>query len=210
MDSRQIRGFSLLELMIVVVIGFTLASISFIALMPMFTENHIDQAYDLTLSVLRTYRSEAIEQSNRYIITFQPPNTMQVQVWGYAPPPAPSPAPVAVNTYTLPPDMQYAVQAGFPNGPDGFGSGTSAIFFETVAGMASSCAIVASGQPCMIFYPDGSVQDDQGNTINGVIYITRPTSNVYSSRAIDFWGTTGRLRGWRLYSKSGTNTWVQQ
>ena len=73
-------------------------------------------------------------------------------------------------------------------------------------------AVTEGGAPCVIFYPDGSAEDDAstpGNFNSGVIYITRP-GDLYSSRAIDIWGTTGRIRGWRLYNISGTNTWVQQ
>jgi type II secretory pathway pseudopilin PulG len=203
MRSRKISGFSLLEMMIVIAIGFTLVVVASMTMMPLFTENHVDQAYDTTLSVMRTYRNLAIAQSNRYIIVFTPPQTITVQLWGYSPPPAASPAPVTVSTITLPPDMQFAVQAGFPNpGPDGFGTGTSAQTFN-------ACTVVESGNPCLIFYPDGSSQDDLGNYNSGVIYLTQPTSNVYSSRAIDVYGTTGRVRGWRLYNQSG-NTWVQQ
>lgn len=204
MTSRKNRGFSLLELMIVIAIGLTMAGVSFIALMPLFKENHIDQAYDTTLSVLRNYRNQSIEQSKRYVIIFTAPATITVQYWGVGVPVAP--APVTVATYTLPQDMQFAVQAGFPNpGPDGpsFGTGTTPIFFN-------ACALIESGNPCLVFNPDGSAQDDQGNYNNGVVYITRPASNKYSSRAITVWGPTGRVRGWRLYNESGTDTWVQQ
>lgn len=204
MTSRKNRGFSLLELMIVIAIGLTMAGVTFIAMMPMFKQNHVDQAYDTTLSVLRSYRNQSIEQSKRYVVLFTSPGTITVQYWGVGVPVAP--APVTVATYTLPPDMQFAVQAGFPNpGPDGpsFGTGTTPIVFN-------ACTVIASGNPCLIFYPDGSSQDDQGNYNNGVVYITRPASNKYSSRAITIWGATGRVRGWRLYNESGTDTWVQQ
>jgi len=204
MTSRKNRGFSLLELMIVIAIGLTMAGVTFIALMPLFNKNHIDQAYDTTLSVLRTYRNQAIEQSKRYVIVFTAPGTITVQYWGVGVPVAP--APVTVATYTLPQDIQFAVQAGFPNpGPDGstFGTGTTPIYFN-------ACTVIESGNPCLIFYPDGSAQDDQGNYNNGIVYLTRPASNMYSSRAINVWGTTGRVRGWRLYNESGTNMWVQQ
>jgi len=154
--------------------------------------------------VLRTYRNQAIEQSKRYVIVFTAPGTITVQYWGVGVPVAP--APVTVATYTLPQDIQFAVQAGFPNpGPDGstFGTGTTPIYFN-------ACTVIESGNPCLIFYPDGSAQDDQGNYNNGIVYLTRPASNMYSSRAINVWGTTGRVRGWRLYNESGTNMWVQQ
>lgn len=204
MDVRKQKGFSLLELMIVIAIGLIIASFTFIALTPLFQENDVDQAYDTVLSVLLQYRNLAITQSNRYIIVPSAPGTLTVQLWGYSPPPATSPAPVTVRTYTLPPDIQFAVQSGFPSpGPDGFGNGGSAIFFN-------ACTVVESGNPCLIFYPNGSAQDDLGNYNSGVLYITRPASAVYSSRAIDVFGASGRIRGWRLYNVNGTNTWEQQ
>jgi prepilin-type N-terminal cleavage/methylation domain-containing protein len=205
--ARKSRGFSLLELLIVIAIGLTMAGVTFMALLPLFKENHVDQAYDTTLSVIRSYRNLSIAQSKRYVIVFTAPGTITVQYWGYVTPPAVSPAPVTVATYTLPPDIQFAYQAGFPSpGPDGFITGASPIY------AAYSCTIVESGNPCLIFYPDGSAQDDSGppgNYNNAVVYLTRP-GDLYSTRAIDVWGTTGRIRGWRLYNQGGSNKWVQQ
>ena len=77
MTSRQNRGFSLLELMIVMAIGLTMAGVSFMALQPMFKQNHVDLAYDTTLSVIRNYRNQSITQSKRYILTFTAPGTYQ-------------------------------------------------------------------------------------------------------------------------------------
>ena len=117
------RGFSLLELMITLSIVLVMAGVTFMALMPMFKQNKVDAAYDTTLSVIRTYRSQAITQSKRYIITFTAPGTIEVQYWGVGVPV--SPAPVTVATYQLPTDIQFAVQAGFPaSAPDGFGGGS--------------------------------------------------------------------------------------
>jgi prepilin-type N-terminal cleavage/methylation domain-containing protein len=198
--SGKGRGFSLLELMIVMAIGLTMAGVTFMALMPLFKENHVDAAYDTTLSVIRNYRNQSITQSKRYIITFTAPGTITVQYWGVGVPV--SPAPVTVATYTLPPDIQFAVQAGFPaSAPDTFGTGVTAIDFDQGMGLGS--------QNYIMFMPDGSSQDLLGNYNSGIVYLTRPT-DMYSSRAIDVFGTTGRVRGWRLYKQSGINTWVQQ
>jgi len=199
MTSRQNRGFSLLELMIVMAIGLTMAGVSFMALQPMFKQNHVDLAYDTTLSVIRNYRNQSITQSKRYILTFTAPGTITVQYWGVGVPV--SPAPVTVATYTLPTDIQFAVQAGFPAAaPDGFDTGVAPIDFDQGMGLGS--------QNYIMFMPDGSSQDTLGNYNSGVVYLTRP-ADMYSSRAISVFGTTGRVRGWRLYNQSG-NKWVQQ
>jgi len=199
MTLRKHRGFSLLELMIVMAIGLTMAGVTFMALMPLFKQNHVDQGYDTTMGVIRNYRNLSITQSKRYIVTFTAPRTITVQYWGVAVPV--SPAPVTVATFTLPQDISFAVQTGFPTtAPDGFGTGVAAIDFDQGMGLGS--------QAYVMFMPDGSSQDTLGNFNSGVLYLTRPT-DMYSSRAISVFGSTGRVRGWRLYNQSG-NKWVQQ
>ncbi len=199
MKVRKAAGFTLLELMITLAIGLVMAGVTILALMPLFKQNKVDAAYDTTLSVVRTYRSQAIAQSKRYIVTFIAPGTIQVQYWGVGVPV--SPAPVTIATYQLPNDIEFAVQAGFPAAaPDGFGAGGTAIDFDQGMGVGS--------QNYIMFMPDGSSQDTLGNYNSGVVYLTRQ-GDVYSSRAISVFGTTGRIRGWRLYNQSG-NKWVQQ
>src|SRR6266496_6078542 len=99
MRLSKTRGFSMLELMITIAIGMTMAGVTFIALMPMFQQNHLDAAYDTTLSVIRNYRNLSISQSKRYILTFTSPGTITVQYWGVGSPV--SPPPVTVATYTI-------------------------------------------------------------------------------------------------------------
>jgi prepilin-type N-terminal cleavage/methylation domain-containing protein len=216
--ARNSRGFTLLEMAIVVAIGLTMAGVTMMALMPLFTKSHVDRAYDTTLTALRNYRNLAIAQSVRYILiptaSTGPtvPATITVQYWPYLAPPAVSPAPTTVATITLPPDVNFATMAAsFPAaGPDSIGGPANAIYFQnTMTGVADNCTIVVAGEPCIVFYPDGSVQDDAQNYISGVLYLNQ-LNNLLSSRAIDIWGTTGRMRGWRLYSNSGGPTWVQQ
>lgn len=201
------RGFSLLELLITVAIGFTIASITFIAMMPMFNKNHVDLAYDTTLMVLRNTRHLAITQSHQYFVNFNPSGfpagTIQVT---YQPPAVNGvlPAVQQVNTFALPSDVSFSVKAGFPaNSPDGFGSGITAIDFGQGLGGGSLTYVC--------FMPDGSSQDSLGNYNSGVIYITRQADpTVYTARSISVWGATGRIRGWRLYNQSGAAIWVQQ
>ncbi len=195
-------------MMIVVAIGFTVAAVSVIALLPMMKQNNVSSAYDTTLMALRNYQNLSIVQRKRYIVTFTNPgapnpSTITIARWDYAVPV--SPAPVVVDTLTLPPDVTFSTQAGYPSTaaavPDGFGAGTVAIDFDQGMGLGS--------QDYVMFMPDGSSQDLLGNWNSGVLYMGR-AGDLYSSRAITVFGATGRIRGWRLYLQAGVNTWVQQ
>jgi prepilin-type N-terminal cleavage/methylation domain-containing protein len=206
MASTKTSGFSLLELMITLSIALILAAVTFIGLRPMLNQSHVDSAYGTTLMALRNTRNLAITQSHEYYVNFNPAGfpagTIQVQyqgpaVGGVAPPVQ------QVITYSIPADVSFAVQAGFPaTTPDGFGTGANAIDFGQAL----------AGQPMnyVVFMPDGSAQDNLGNFNSGIVYLTRPTDSFYSSRAVTVWGATGRIRGWRLVLKGGAKTWVQQ
>jgi prepilin-type N-terminal cleavage/methylation domain-containing protein len=201
------RGFSLLELMITVAIGFTIAGVTFISLMPMFNKNHVDLAYETTLMVLRNTRHLSITQSHQYFVNFNPAGfpagTIQVT---YQPPAVGGilPAVQQVGTYRIPNDVTYSVKTGFPtNAPDGFGSGSNAIDFGQGLGAGSLNYVC--------FMPDGSSKDKLGNYNSGVIYITRQADpTIYTARSISVWGATGRVRGWRLNKTAGTTIWAQQ
>lgn len=205
MTSSKSRGFSLLELMIVVLIGFTVASMSVMALMPLFNRAHMDTAYDTTLMAMRNARHLAITQSHQYYVNFTPavgavPPQIQIT---YQPPAAVVggilPPVQQVMVYSLPTDINFAVMAGMPaTAPDGFGTGLVPIDFGQGLGAGSLNYVC--------FMPDGSAQDNLGNFNSGIIYMVRPADTVYSARAITVWGATGRMRGWRLYPSG----WVQQ
>jgi prepilin-type N-terminal cleavage/methylation domain-containing protein len=212
MASTKNRGFSLLELMITVSIGLTLAAVTFISMRPMLNSIHVDSAYDTTLMALRNTRNLAITQGHEYYVNFNPAGfpvgTIQVQ---YQPPPlilgGIAPPIQQVITYTIPTDMSFAVQAGFPaNTPDGFGTGITAIDFGQ--------ALAGAPLNYVVFMPDGSSQafvvGNTGNYNSGVLYITRPAADLSYSRAITVWGATGRIRGWRLVKQAGVWTWIQQ
>jgi prepilin-type N-terminal cleavage/methylation domain-containing protein len=212
MASTKNRGFSLLELMITVSIGLTLAGVTFISMRPMLNQIHVDSAYDTTLMALRNTRNLAITQGHQYYVNFNPAGfpagTIQVQY--QAPPPTLggiAPPIQQVITYTIPTDMSFAVQTGFPaNAPDGFGTGINAIDFGQ--------ALAGAPLNYVVFMPDGSSQafvvGNTGTYNSGVLYITRPAADLSYSRAITVWGATGRIRGWRLVQRAGVWTWIQQ
>jgi prepilin-type N-terminal cleavage/methylation domain-containing protein len=209
MPSRKNNGFSLLELMITVSLGLVMCGVTFIYLTPQMNLSHVNSAYDTTLMALRNTRNLAITQSHEYYVNFNPAGfpagTIQVQ---YQPPlvvgALAAPPIEQVNTYNIPADVSFAVQAGFPaSTPDGFGTGSTAIDFESTAGVPLPCQ-------CVVFMPDGSSQDTNGNYNSGVVYLTRTGDTIYNSKAVTVWGATGRVRGWRLALVAGVKEWVQQ
>lgn len=208
MASRKEHGFSLLEMVITLSIVLIMCGVSFMTMWPVIHQSNVNSAYDTTLMALRNTRNLAITQSHEYIVTFTPvagavPATIQVQ---YQPPTVggiAQPIQQVIN-YTIPPGADFQMQAGFPaSKPDGFGTGINAIDFESTPGVPLSPGYV-------VFYPDGSAQDNLGNYVTGVVYITRPNDTIFNSRAITVWGATGRIRGWRLAQPAGVTSWVQQ
>ncbi len=208
MRSGNHRGFSLLEMLAAIAISLTLAGITVMAFVPIFKTQSTTTAYNDTLTTLRRARDQASGDMRTYVATFTAPGTITVQesVSASGTCQIPPTGNVLVTT-VLPPDITFHIEAGVPTSntvapttPDQFGTAGFPIDFDQgyVAGTATIC-----------FNPDGTATDALGNVNNGVVYLGRP-GDLYSMRAITLWGTTGRIRGWRLYNVSGANTWKQQ
>lgn len=213
MPQRRMRGVSLLEMMIVVAIVIILGSITFISLQPALRDAQMNAAYDTTLSQLRMARERAIAERKQYIVCFGnapplgaatplgAPNTRTIQLFRWDAGTALAAA-VQISTQTLPQNINFQTIVGFPTtAPDQFGSGTVAIDFDQ--------GVAGGNKQQVMFMPDGSARDTLVNINNGLIYIARPGS-LYSAKAISVFGSTGRIRGWRLVNTGGTAKWIQQ
>lgn len=196
MTRRSMRGFSLLETMVVVSIILIASGMFFISIQPGLQQARVTNSYNQVLMTLRRARESSIAERRVYEVTFTAPGTLTITqaLTG-----------TVTDTFTLPSDVSFDAEPGIPNTtattPDHFGNGSAPIDFDQGVSLGSKTTIY--------FQPDGSAQDINSNTNNGVVYIAR-TGDVLSSRAITLWGTTGRLRGWRLYDVSGVKTWRQQ
>lgn len=198
MRSHSMRGFSLIEMIIVIAIALIVSGISFIGVKPIIAQSHVNNGYAITLSAMRNARESAIGTRRVYMVTFNntvTPNTVTITQSNNG---------TVISTYQLPTDTFFTVQSNFPAvGPDGFGTGAVAIDCDQGVAGAST-----ANKTSLYFYPDGSVQDVNQNTNNGVIYIGR-TNDTSTPRAITVWGATGRLRGWRLNKPGAGNYWGQ-
>jgi Tfp pilus assembly protein FimT len=190
-------GFSLIEMMAVVAISIIVAVIAVVGLVPAVKSQHVINAYNTTLSSLRQARDNAVAQSTSYSVTFSnatTPNTITV-----APALAGGVATFAGDqstvTYQLPNDVTFSAASALASTANGNAGGTTT--------------------SVIYFCPDGSAQvaltcAGGGNWDNGVVYLAQ-SGNLLSSRAVDVWGGTGRIHGWRFYSNgSGGYQWVRQ
>ncbi|MGA2965380.1 MAG: prepilin-type N-terminal cleavage/methylation domain-containing protein [Terriglobales bacterium] len=223
MKSREINaghgrhrasGFSLIEMVIVVAIVVILGAIAFMSLQPLLQQQHVTNAYNTTMAAMRQARDNAIAQQTSYEVIFSnasTPNTIVVQ------PTTTFSTDLPTATYSLPTDVSFSVvsvSGTQPTAPDGYGTGAAPIDF----GYASPGSTGGGNVP-VYFCPDGSAQIGgcgsgtagywMNNWDGGVVYIARP-GNLPSSRAVTLWGATGRIRGWRLYGKSGGYQWIRQ
>jgi prepilin-type N-terminal cleavage/methylation domain-containing protein len=204
------RGFTLLEMMIVVGITLVTAAFAILGLRPMFQQSRVTSAYNSTLATIRRGHDEAAAERRVFVVTFDnsvTPNTVTISQNDTL-----AAGGTLLLKTSLPPDITFRTESGIPTTntgtcptPDGFGTGGKAIDFDQGVG--------GGGATSIYFYPDGSAHDKplNGYINSGVVYLARQ-GELYSSRAITVWGTTGRIRGWRLYagSTSGTNCWRPQ
>ena len=210
------RGFSLLEMMIVICVLMIVGGIGFMALQPALKDAKVNQAFESAMMPLRVARQRAIAERKQYIVCYGiaappaaltpiAPTAQSIQIFRWDVGTALSAA-TQVTAGTLPIDINLQVLPGLPNGPatvpDGFGSAVTAIDFDqNVAGGGIKNQVM--------FMPDGSAHDVNGNLNSGIVYVAR-NGDLYSSRAITLYGATGRIRGWRLLNSGGGPKWFQQ
>jgi type II secretory pathway pseudopilin PulG len=210
------RGFSLLEMMIVICVLMIVGGIGFMALQPALKDAKVNQAFESAMMPLRVARQRAIAERKQYIVCYgiaAPPGSItpiaptaqSIQIFRWDAGTALSAA-TQITAVTLPIDINFQVLPGLPNGPatvpDGFGSAAAAIDFDqNVAGGGIKNQV--------LFMPDGSAHDVNGNLNSGIVYAAR-NGDLYSSRAITLYGATGRIRGWRLLNSGGGPKWFQQ
>lgn len=217
---HRVSGFSLIEMTIVVVLTLTLTVVSVITLVPLMQAQHVTNAYNMTLAALRQARDNAISQRTSYSVSFAnavSPSPYATITLAWAPASGEtsiangtgSGLVPATVTYQYPTDVVFLKPPSGTAAPDSYGTGSNPIDFGYTA------ASTTGGATTVYFCPDGSVQTSNlcagaGNWDGGVVYLGR-SGNAYSDRAVDLWGATGRIHGWRLYALTGsTYQWIRQ
>jgi len=198
-SSGSAKGFSLIEMIVVVAIITIMSVLAIINLPPALAGMRLSSALNMTGEALSRARGSAYANRCVYRVDFTLPNNITVtqQATG-----------VVVSQVVLPPGVRFDAEPGIPNlvttVPDGFGTGANNLPIDFGLNLA------AAGNIPVYFYPDGSARDANGAINNGIIYLAQP-GNLSSSRAITVWGLTGRVKRWVLAvnPKTGVTSWGQ-
>jgi Tfp pilus assembly protein FimT len=175
------RGYSLIVMLVVVGILGTLAATT-ILVSPAFlrhakTESGIAQAVD----ALRVARETAISQRRNVLIEFiglTAVRTLRQDIGANGA----ITGTTVLSTIELENNMQFRLEPGVPNTPDGFMPFGSAIAFGT--------------SPVRMFTSEGTLVDQVGDVLNGTVFLAMP-GDPNSARAISVFGPTALIRVWR-------------
>ena len=192
----QARGFSMIEMCVVIAISLVIAGIAILQAQPALMQIHANTAKDEVQGALRQARETAISDRRDVQVEFlvnpagNPPGSyVRLTRIGGA---------CCANTVILMMPISnsviYTTFVGEPDSPDGFGNG-GAIYFGGIAG----------GPPAgMVYQSDGTfVTSGTGIPINGTVFLG-VTGQPTTARAITILGATGRVRSYHI---SGTTTW---
>lgn len=173
-------GFSLLELLVVVGILGTLAAVS-IMVSPAFVQHaKAESGITQALDALRVGREAAISQRRNVMIEFiglTGIRTVRQDIGANGT----IVGRTVLNTVELENNFQFRLEPGVPDTPDGFGS-ASAINFGP--------------SPDRMFTSEGTLVDQQGDVLNGTVFLSIP-GDPSSARAISIFGATALVRVWR-------------
>jgi prepilin-type N-terminal cleavage/methylation domain-containing protein len=196
------RGFSLLELLMVVIVTLIVAGMAVTRLLPNLQNQRSDVAMAQVEEQLRQAREYAIENRRYVQVTFPTAvvasqTQSQITMTQKNSLTANAGADVVLSTVPIETPVQFYIYTGVVDTPDAFGN-SAAIYFENTSGGPSGG---------MYFQNDGELVD--GSTfqaINGTVFLGVSTLSTTSARAITVLGSTGRVRAW----KYNGSAWSQQ
>jgi len=200
MSVRKMRGFSIIEMLIVVAIMLIMLGTAFIQIGPALQSAKAETALQTTLGQMRRAHELAVDRRQVYRLSFNAPRTIQLDAVDV------NPVTLAMtftlqSTITLPPDISFSVVSGIPTTsttvPEGYGNGSIAIDFDKDFG---------GGGTVVFFQRDGRALDASNRLNNGLVYMCR-SGDFRSCRAVSLMGATGRSKGWRL--NPAANGWIQ-
>jgi prepilin-type N-terminal cleavage/methylation domain-containing protein len=200
------RGFSLIEMMMVVVCVAVVAGIAIMSTVSATYSSKATNAMDAVIEVLRKGRLTALTMRRNVLVTFTAPNEIQLTVETLT---GETPAAVIPPVYlndNVPGGLQFYLYPGLPDTPMAFGNST-ALTFTPASGGSSGLAVMFSTSGSFVGTTASSGFNVVGNSnpVNASIFMAIP-GQQNTARAVTILGSTGRVRS---YSWTGS-TWQEE
>jgi prepilin-type N-terminal cleavage/methylation domain-containing protein len=197
--SSGARGFSLVEILVVIIVSATLTAIALVQLQPALQGLAADSAMAQVKSVLRQARETAISERRNVAVVFVGNDT--IQLWQYIVLPGGGEVLAGAPFLSVPVEgpTQFMTFPNETDTPDAFGIPPvpSGVMFQGLVG----------GPPAgMLFQSDGTFVNGTGTVINGTVFIGFP-GTPSSARAVTVMGATGRIKAY--HGDPGTGWWSQ-
>lgn len=198
--KRSLRGFTIIEMLIVIAIGLTVSAMAYVLLLNSLNATKSDSALQMTLGQIRQVREQAIDERHMYRLTFTAPRTIQTDRIDVDPV-TKARTPVFIGKIELPQAISFAIVSGTPtaNTPNGLGSANTAVDLSVNN---------STGINQVYFQADGRVLDSLNRVADGIVYMSR-AGDVTSTRAVTVFGATGRVKGWKLQKSGSVYSWGQ-
>jgi prepilin-type N-terminal cleavage/methylation domain-containing protein len=174
-SGRPESGFSLIEMLIVIVIIGIIAAMAMYSIVGALPNIKVNNGLSVAMSVVKNGKYLATSQRRNYQLLF----AGNTQIWlRRLEVPAGFTDQAVVQ---LPGEVRFVLIAGIPDTPDGYGN----------------CgAICFPGTLTQTFLSNGQFVDTVGAPLNGTIYVGIP-GDTATQRAITITGATGRIRSYR-------------
>ena len=191
-SSNRQRGFSLLEMVMVVAVGTIITAMAIIELQPTVQAFRANAAENEVKSALRRARELAISDRRSIAVQFGTDafgdaqiTLSQYQLVGVPPAVVQVLNPAPFQTIPLQKTVSFMLFPQMPDTPDNFGKG-AALYF---GGSAYAPGTVLN------FQSDGTFTNAVGNPVSGTVFIGIPNF-ANSARAITVLGATGRVKAY--------------
>ncbi|MGH9745869.1 MAG: prepilin-type N-terminal cleavage/methylation domain-containing protein [Candidatus Acidiferrales bacterium] len=188
------RGFSMVEMVVVVAVAMTLMAIVTLQAQPALLQIRANTAKDQIQSALRTAREMAISDRRSVKVEFlvnpagNPAGSyvrLTRQGGGFGPD-------TVIQFLAIQNSVVFTTFNGVPDTPDGYGNAAPIYFGGVANGPAAG----------MFYQSDGTFITSTGIPINGTVFLGIP-GQPSTARAITVLGTTGRVRSYHI----STTTW---
>lgn len=188
------RGFSMLEMALVVLIIMILSAMAIVNLSGILPQQQATAGMNAAEAVFRQGRDNAISQRRAYQLVATAPNQLQlerIETNGSL---------TVLPVVTLPAPAQFMLYAGIPDTPDAYGTCSDGICFGSTLTEQ--------------WLSDGTFVNSAGSPLSATIFIAVPGEtaadlrNIGTQRAFTILGTTGRIRAYKWNGGSGACCWV--